>query len=130
MFAVPRFRVLGHSRTLAAGAGVALIAAVTAAGCSPAATTITYPIYPRTAGAGPGLWSQDMGVDIDAPCGTTLVAAASGKIIAEGIGGLGPDTPQALVAQGPLARPMAYYGDVQRDLVKLGTHVSPGQPIP
>lgn len=128
MFAVPR-RTPARLRTLAAGAGVTLLVALTNAGCSPAATTLTYPISPSSAGAGPGLWSQDMGVDIDAPCGTTLVAATSGKIIAEGIGGFGPYAPELLVDQGPLAGRMIYYGHVQRDLVKVGAHVAAGQPI-
>jgi murein DD-endopeptidase MepM/ murein hydrolase activator NlpD len=109
-----------------------LLAAATAfaavSACGPAAnpTGFVYPISPKTAGWAPPTWTQDQGVDINAPCGTTLVAVSSGQIIGEGISGFGKYAPQLLADSGPLKDRMIYYGHVQRDLVARGCHVEMG----
>jgi murein DD-endopeptidase MepM/ murein hydrolase activator NlpD len=90
---------------------------------------VVYPFLIPGQAAGPDGWTQDQGVDIGAPCGTTLVAMAPGQIIGQGISGFGPFAPELLVTAGPLAGRTIYYGHVQADLAPLGTQVSAGQPV-
>jgi murein DD-endopeptidase MepM/ murein hydrolase activator NlpD len=71
----------------------------------------------------------DQGVDYSAPGGTPLYAMGSGTIIQEGIGGFGPNAPVLQITSGPLAGRTVYYGHAGPDLVPVGAHVVPGQPI-
>jgi murein DD-endopeptidase MepM/ murein hydrolase activator NlpD len=116
----PRRSALGVS---AIGAlGVAVMAS-----CTPIPTTaFVFPLATSQA-APPGTWSQDQGVDIDAPCGANIAAPENGVIIGEGIDGFGPYTPQLLVTEGPLTGRMIYFGHVQHDYVPVGAHVYAGQ---
>jgi murein DD-endopeptidase MepM/ murein hydrolase activator NlpD len=114
-------------RGLAAAAAAFLV--VRACGPAPSSNGFVYPISPKAAGWAPATWTQDQGVDINAPCGTTLVAVSSGQIIGEGISGFGKYAPELLADAGPLKDRMIYYGHVQRDLVPVGAHVKAGQPI-
>ena len=127
MLAVGRARPLSLAKI--SGLIVTLAAAVTlgATGCSPVSTGLIYPIVPKAMSWTPGTWSQDQGVDINAPCGAKLAAVASGRIIAEGIGGFGPYAPELLIDSGPLAGRMVYYGHVEHDYVPVGAHVKAGQ---
>ncbi len=107
--------------------GVAALGAAVIASCSPLpSTTFFFPLL-RSQSAPPGTWSQDQGVDINAPCGANLSAPANGIIIAEGIGGFGPYAPELLVTDGPLKGRMIYLGHVEYDYVPVGAHVKAGQ---
>ena len=120
--ATPRAR-----RSAAFSVGVAALGMAVMASCSPIPTTaFIYPLS-RAQSWGPGTWSQDQGVDINAPCGANLAAPENGVIIAEGIGGFGPYAPELLVTAGPLTGRMIYLGHVQHDYVPVGAHVRAGQ---
>ena len=116
----PRRSALGISAIAALGVAVM-------ASCTPIPTTaFVFPLATSQA-APPGTWSQDQGVDIDAPCGANIAAPENGVIIGEGIDGFGPYTPELLVTEGPLTGRMIYMGHVQHVYVPVGAHVNAGQ---
>ncbi len=127
MFAAPRFLHACARRSGVFGAGVAALGLAVLASCSPVPTTAFIFPLSRAQAWGPGTWSQDQGVDINAPCGANLAAPENGVIIAEGIGGFGPYAPELLVTSGPLTGRMIYLGHVQHDYVPVGAHVRAGQ---
>jgi hypothetical protein len=100
----------------------------------PGTASIVFPFQNKAIAAPSTWWSQDAGVDVSGrhlECGNAavIVASASGTIVREGIDGFGPDAPVLLIDSGPLKNRYIYYGHTLGDLVKVGDHVSAGQPI-
>jgi murein DD-endopeptidase MepM/ murein hydrolase activator NlpD len=78
------------------------------------------------------LGRTDEGLDIEtAPDGAAVYSITTGVVtaVASDPSGFGPDYPVIRVTNGPLAGHYIYYGHVAASLVRVGQHVTAGQPI-